>query len=103
LKGSGHGVILRHYPGIRLEGLRKTRIAGVKADILTRDCPNTKQNCYPFGHDILKIPVEYDTDTSPAKLTDISRQISAGLLLSVSSWYLHESGMIRTQMRTNNI
>jgi hypothetical protein len=35
---SGLGLILRHYPGIRLEGLRKAtktsvRIAGLRADI----------------------------------------------------------------------
>jgi hypothetical protein len=46
-EGSGHGLILRYYPGIRLEGQRKTmkiyvRIAGVRAEIWTRDLPNTE-------------------------------------------------------------
>jgi hypothetical protein len=48
LEGSGRGLILRNLPGIRLEGLRKPqklRIAGLRADIWTRDLPNTKQDC----------------------------------------------------------
>jgi hypothetical protein len=46
LEGSGGGLILRFYPGILLEGLRTTsvRIAGLRAEILNRDLPNTKQD-----------------------------------------------------------
>jgi hypothetical protein len=42
--------ILRPYPGIRIEGLRKTTKASIRtvdlwAEILIRDLPNTKQEC----------------------------------------------------------
>jgi hypothetical protein len=48
VEGSGRGLILRFYPSIYLEGLRKAtklsvRIAGPRAEILTRDLPSTKQ------------------------------------------------------------
>jgi hypothetical protein len=48
---------IRHYPGIRLEGLRKTtktsiRMPGLWAEIWTRDLPNTKQECLPRYHDV---------------------------------------------------
>jgi hypothetical protein len=54
LKGSGRGLSLRHYPGIRLERLRKTtknyvRIAGLRADILTRELSNTNRSTTTFG------------------------------------------------------
>jgi hypothetical protein len=47
VEGSGGGLILKHYPGICLEGLRKTtktsvRIAGLRAEFWTRDLPITK-------------------------------------------------------------
>jgi hypothetical protein len=50
LEGSGRGIIVRFYLGIRLEGLRKTtnisvRIAGVEAKIGPLGLPNTKQEC----------------------------------------------------------
>jgi hypothetical protein len=53
---------------------------------------------------MLKIPAEYDSDTSSAKFTDISHQISPASLLDVWAGYcqtalVSESGMIRTQMR----
>jgi hypothetical protein len=42
-KGFGRGLILKHYPGIRMVGLRKTtknlRIASLQAKIWTRDPP----------------------------------------------------------------
>jgi hypothetical protein len=55
---------------------------------------------------VLKIPAEYNGDTSTAKLTDISHQVfRASLLTSVFTGkckraLLNESGMIRTQMGT---
>jgi hypothetical protein len=56
---------------------------------------------------MLKIPAEYDRDTSPAKLTDISRKVLPASLLGVSAdicqrALAHESGMIRTQMGMHN-
>jgi hypothetical protein len=55
LEGSDRGLILRYYPGICLEGLRKNtkcsvRIADLRGEILTRDLPNTKQECEVVGH-----------------------------------------------------
>jgi len=46
---------------------------------------------------MLKIPAEYDRDTSPAKLTDISRQVSPCFATRCLCWYLPEScgGWIR--------
>jgi hypothetical protein len=48
-EGSGHGLILRYYPSIALEELRKAmkhlRIASVWAEIRTWDLPNMKQEC----------------------------------------------------------
>jgi hypothetical protein len=39
----------KNYPGICLEGLRKTTnklsVAGLLSEIWTRDLPNTKQDC----------------------------------------------------------
>jgi hypothetical protein len=43
LEESNHGLILRHYPGIRQEGLKKFRIAGVRTEIWTWVFPITKQ------------------------------------------------------------
>jgi hypothetical protein len=44
MEGSGHDLTLRYYPGISLEGLRKTTrnlsVAGLWADIWTRDLSN---------------------------------------------------------------
>jgi hypothetical protein len=34
-------------------------------------------------YDMLKVPAEYDRDTSPAKLRDISRKVSVASLLGV--------------------
>jgi hypothetical protein len=58
---------------------------------------------------MLKVSAEYDRDTSPAKLTDISKKKSPVSLLSVSAGtsicqraLVDESGMIRTQMGTHN-
>jgi hypothetical protein len=50
LEGSGRRLILRNYPGIRQEGLRKTtktsdRMASRLAEMWKRDLPNTKQEC----------------------------------------------------------
>jgi hypothetical protein len=49
MEGSGRGLILRYYTGIRLEGLWKTtkhqRISGFRAEILTSDLSSTKQKC----------------------------------------------------------
>jgi hypothetical protein len=50
LEGSGMGLILRHYSGIHLKGLRKplenaVRTEILRAEIWTRDIPNTKQEC----------------------------------------------------------
>jgi hypothetical protein len=47
---SGRGLILRNYPDIYLEGLKKTRnpsatTASLRAEIWTRDLPNMKQIC----------------------------------------------------------
>jgi hypothetical protein len=52
---------------------------------------------------MLKNPAEYDRNTSSAKLTTISHQVSPVLLPDVSAGYclralVDESGMIRTQM-----
>jgi hypothetical protein len=38
-------------------------------------------------YDMLKNPAEYDRDTSPAKLTDISRQISLCFATRCVCWY----------------
>jgi hypothetical protein len=48
MKGSGHGLILRYYPSIRLEGLSKTTktspiTADLWAKIWTQNLPNMKQ------------------------------------------------------------
>jgi hypothetical protein len=56
---------------------------------------------------MLKIPAGYETDTSPAKLTDIFAKFLPALLLSVSADIFQrplvvETGMIRTQMVTHN-
>jgi hypothetical protein len=47
LEGRGRGLILRYYPGIHLEGLRKTtktlvRIPGLRAEVWTLVLTNTK-------------------------------------------------------------
>jgi hypothetical protein len=53
---------------------------------------------------MLKILAEYDTDTSPEKLTDISRHVlPCSSILGVSAGILQrseldESGMTRTQI-----
>jgi hypothetical protein len=52
---------------------------------------------------MLKIPVEYDRDTSTAKLTNFFSKFLPALLQGVSAGICHrtlldESGMIRTQM-----
>jgi hypothetical protein len=43
------------YPGICLEGLwkiiKRTRVAGLWAEIRTRDLSSMKQECYPLGYD----------------------------------------------------
>jgi hypothetical protein len=56
---------------------------------------------------MLKIPAEYEIDISSAKFTDISRQVSLDSLVVVSAGtcqrsLLDESGMIITQIGTNN-
>jgi hypothetical protein len=56
---------------------------------------------------MLQISAEYDRDISPAKLTDIYRQVFPASLLGISADIFHialmdESGMIRTQMGTHN-
>jgi hypothetical protein len=43
---------LRYYPGICLEGLRKTTIAVLRVVILTGDLPDTKQEYEPLNHDV---------------------------------------------------
>jgi hypothetical protein len=52
LEGTGRGLILRYYPGIRLEGFRKisVSVADLRAEILSRDLPKTKQKCVPLNH-----------------------------------------------------
>jgi hypothetical protein len=49
LEGSGLYVILRYYPGIRVGAeenhKKKLKIAYLRAEILTQDLPNTKQEC----------------------------------------------------------
>jgi hypothetical protein len=50
---------------------------------------------------MLKNPAEYERDTSQAKFTDISRQVSASLLgicRYLPELPVDESGIIRTQM-----
>jgi hypothetical protein len=56
---------------------------------------------------MLKIPMEYNRDTSLTNLTDISRQVSPALLLDISADIFQraladEPGMIRTQMGTHD-
>jgi hypothetical protein len=56
---------------------------------------------------MLKIPAEYDRDTSPAKLKEISRTVSPCFAIRSIFWYLQitlvdESAMIRTQIGTHN-
>jgi hypothetical protein len=56
---------------------------------------------------MLKIRVEYDRDTSPAKLTDISAKFHYSSLIIVSAGIcqralVDDSRMIRTQMRTHS-
>jgi hypothetical protein len=48
---------------------------------------------------MLKIPVEYDRDTSPVKLTDISRQVSPASGTRCLCWYLpyKPGGLIRNK------
>jgi hypothetical protein len=50
LEGSGRSLILRYYPNIYLEKLRKNknssvRIADLRAEIRNLDLPNMKQEC----------------------------------------------------------
>jgi hypothetical protein len=50
MEGSGRGLILSYYSSTHVERLIKTtknsvRIAYIQAQILTRDLPNTKQEC----------------------------------------------------------
>jgi hypothetical protein len=58
-------------------------------------------SCRKF-YDMLKIPAEYDRDTSPVKFKDISRQLLASLLgvsaVICDRALVDESGMIRTQL-----
>jgi hypothetical protein len=51
---------------------------------------------------MLKIPAEYDRDTSSAKFTDFSLQLSASLpgVSAATTTLVDESGMFRTQMGT---
>jgi hypothetical protein len=56
---------------------------------------------------MLKIPAEYERDTSPTKLMNIFRQVSPCLVLDVfagiyKSALVDDSGMMRTQMGTHN-
>jgi len=56
---------------------------------------------------MLKIPAEYERDTSPAKLTAFLAKFLPASLLGVSAGIcqralVDESGMIRTQMGTHN-
>jgi len=56
---------------------------------------------------MLKIPAEYERDTSSPKYTAIFRQVSSPLLLGVSAGYcqralVDESGMITIQMGMHN-
>jgi hypothetical protein len=58
-------------------------------------------------YSILKIPEEYDSDTFPAKLTDISHQGFPYFATRCLCGYFQrvqvdESGMTRTQMRKHN-
>jgi hypothetical protein len=50
---SGRDLILKYYPGICLEALKKTtkktvRINDPQAEILTWDLSNTKRDCQPL-------------------------------------------------------
>jgi hypothetical protein len=56
---------------------------------------------------MLKIPAEYNSDTSPEKLTVISGQFLSASLPDISAGICQrslvgESGMIKTQMGTHN-
>jgi hypothetical protein len=56
---------------------------------------------------MLKIPTEYDRDTSPVKLTDFCASFSPASLLDVSAGVFQrdlvdESGMINTQIGKSN-
>jgi hypothetical protein len=55
LEGSGCGLILRHYPGIRLDGLRKTH------KHLSQDSRST-------GLDLNSGPSEYESELSATRL-----------------------------------
>jgi hypothetical protein len=53
----GRGLMLRYYPGIYLEGLRKPteiliRIAVTVAENRAEDLPNTKLECLPLDCDV---------------------------------------------------
>jgi hypothetical protein len=57
VEGSGHG-ITRYYPGIFLEGLRKTmktfsQYSRPQADIRIWDFPNTQQEHYPLDRELV--------------------------------------------------
>jgi hypothetical protein len=57
MEGSGRGLILRHYPGMCLDGLRKTKKnVGQDSRSPGRDLnpklPNTKQEYSPLDHDV---------------------------------------------------
>jgi hypothetical protein len=56
---------------------------------------------------MLKIPAEYDTDTSPEKLTEFIVNFLPASLLGVSAGIcqrslVDETGMFKTQMGTHN-
>jgi hypothetical protein len=55
LEGSGRGLTLSYYSSICLDGLRQSRKtsdreASLRAEIWTRDLPNSKQECWQIDH-----------------------------------------------------
>jgi hypothetical protein len=49
----------RHSPGgFEKNHEKPVRLAGLRADISTRDLPNTKRECWPVGHDVRGLAIE---------------------------------------------
>jgi hypothetical protein len=87
LEGSCCDIILKYFPGISLEGLRKNtktsdRIPGLRAKIWTQDLPSAKQECWPLDHDV-RYRVSYHA-VPAIGLCGITQKLNGILLPSLS-------------------
>jgi hypothetical protein len=84
-------IVLATEPKVRRLKLGRRRWI-FKGDKSTARLPSEgKQSRQPHvvrSYGMLKIPAEYDKDTSPAKLTDIYRQVSPCFVTTCVCWHL---------------